>query len=372
MRDEIPLLKVFMADSVGDAVNKVLYSGYIGEGPKVIEFEEKLINYIGNDNILTVNSGTSALQIAYHICLNGDKDGEIITTPITCSATNTPIITNGAKIVWADVDPISGNICPNSIEQKITSKTRAIVAVHWGGNPCNMNRINEIASKYNIKVVEDGAHSFGTIYDGLPIGNHSDFIMHSFQAIKHLTTIDGGCLIIKDQDDYERAKLLRWYGISRDVNTKEVKDLRCELDVKEAGYKAHMNDVCATVGIENFKHIEWIIAKHRNNAEFYNQYFSDFENIVTVPQLPNSRSAYWLYTIHVNNQTEFMERMKSAGIMTSKVHSRNDTHTMFKDSLVDLPNAERFNNTHICIPVGWWLTEDDRDYIARKACEYAK
>lgn len=372
MKEQIPLFKVFMSDTAGDKVKEVLYSGFIGEGPKVVDFEEKLAEFVGNDNILTMNSGTAALQIAYHICLDGEKDGEIITSPITCTATNTPIVTNGAKVVWADVDPITGNICPDSIEEKITAKTKAIVAVHWGGNPCNMKRINEIAAKYNLKVVEDGAHSFGTIYDGKPIGNHSDFVMHSFQAIKHLTTVDGGCLITKSKEDYDRAKLLRWYGISREVNTKEVKDLRCELDVAEAGYKAHMNDVCATVGIENLKHMNWILEQHRNNAKFYNEVFSRAPNITTIPELPNSQSAYWLYTIHVSNQDEFMEKMKEDGIMVSKVHSRNDTHTMFKDSFVHLPNAEKFNSTHICIPVGWWLTEQEREYIAEKAIQYAR
>ncbi|MGF1705999.1 DegT/DnrJ/EryC1/StrS family aminotransferase [Enterovibrio baiacu] len=371
MGEMIPLFKVFMADTVADKVKDVLYSGFIGEGPKVVEFENELSKFVGNDKILTMNSGTAALQIAYHICLDGEKDAEIITTPITCTATNTPIITNGAKVVWADVDPITGNICPDSIEQKITPKTKAIVAVHWGGNPCDMNRINQIAKKHNIKVVEDGAHSFGTIYDGSPIGNHSDFVMHSFQAIKHLTTVDGGCLITKSKEDYERAKLLRWYGISRDVNTKEVKDLRCELDVAEAGYKAHMNDVCATVGIENLKHMDWLVSRHRENAAFYNEYFANNNNIKTVPELHNSRSAYWLYTIHVNNRDEFMEKMKNDGILVSKVHSRNDTHSMFKDSFEYLPNAEKFNETHICIPVGWWLTQEELQYIAEKVVQHA-
>ena len=377
----IPLFKVFMADSVSGKLNEVLRSGYIGEGPKVKEFESMLSNMIGNPHILTVNSGTSALHLAYHIALyhnevKGHKTNEnfeIITTPITCTATNTPIINNGAKIVWADVDPISGNIDPKDIESKITKNTRAISMVHWGGNPCEIAKINQIAKAHNLLTIEDGAHSMGAKYNGKMLGNDSDFLMYSFQAIKHITSIDGGCVVIKNKQDYERAKLLRWYGIDREPKTKEALDLRCELDVAEAGYKFHMNDVCATIGIENLKHLQWILEKHRDNAKFYDQAFSASKNVRISPENPNGKSAYWLYTIHLNNRDEVMKKMGEVGVLTSKVHARNDTHSMFgsfKNS--NLPNVEKFNDSHLCIPVGWWVTKEDREFIAEKIISFAK
>ncbi len=370
MKREVPLFKVFMADSVGDKVKEVLYSGFIGEGPRVAEFERKLSNYMGNNNVLTLNSGTAGLQIAYHMAINHSDNAEIISTPITCTATNTPIITNNAKIVWADVDPLSGSIDPNEIENKITKNTKAIVMVHWGGNPCDIEKINNIGKKYDIKVVEDGAHSMGTKYKGRPIGSDSDFIMFSLQAIKHITSVDGGLLVCKSKEDYARAKLLRWYGINRETN--ETKDLRCETDVAEAGYKAHMNDVCATIGSENFNHLSSIISKHRENAKFYDEAFKVNNNVTIIPENSDGESSYWLYTFHVENRDELMTKLKEFGIGASKVHARNDVHTMFKDFKSILPNTEKFERTHLCIPVGWWVSKEDREYIAEKVIKYAK
>lgn len=370
MKLNIPLFKVFMAEEVDEELLRVLHSGYIGEGPKVLEFEKELKEYMGNPFLATVNNGTAALHLAYHMSLYpdapkgyyNDNTKEIITTAITCTATNTPIIANGAKIVWADVDPITGNIDPKSIENKITKNTKAITMVHWGGNPCEIEQINRIAGDNNIKTVEDGAHAIGMEYQGKRIGNHSDFTAISLQAIKSITSIDGGILMMKKKIDYDRACLLRWYGIDRTV--REGIDLRCELDVAEAGYKFHMNDISATVGLANFKHISEIIGRQRANAKFYNEAFENNKKIIVAPENSDGKSAYWLYTIHVNNRDTIMNKLNEQGIMSSKVHARNDMHSMFDEFKTELPNTERFNATHLCIPVGWWVTDEQREIIA--------
>ncbi|MDR2772550.1 MAG: DegT/DnrJ/EryC1/StrS family aminotransferase, partial [Elusimicrobiota bacterium] len=149
-------------------------------------------------------------------------------------------------------------------------------------------------------------------------------------------------------------------------------DLRCELDVVEAGYKFHMNDVCAIIGTKNFEHVEDILSKHRDNAKFYNEAFKGQSAIITAPENPDGRSSYWLYTIHLNNRDEVMKNLTQDGIMSSKVHARNDIHSMFKEFQTTLVNAQKFNDTHLCIPVGWWVSKDDREYIAEKVIKYAK
>ena len=378
-KKQIPLFKVFMAEEVDKPLLEVLHSGYIGEGEQVLSFEKTLKDYFKNPYLTTLNNGTAGLHLAYHMALhqNGPKtwfnsnDSEIISTPITCTATNEPIIANGAKIVWADVDPITGSIDPDDIERKITPKTKAITMVHWGGNPCDIDRINDIAKKYNLKVIEDGAHAMGMEYKGKMIGNWSDYTMISLQAIKHITSVDGGILMMKSEKDYERAKLLRWYGIDRTI--REGIDLRCELDVPESGYKFHMNDVCAVIGHTNFKHVDEILKAQRENAAYYYEAFKGHDNIICCPENPNGKSAFWLFTIHLNNRDEVMQKMKEEGIMTSKVHARNDTHSMFADSYdSNLPGVEQFNRTHLCIPVGWWVTKEDRERIAKLIIKYAK
>ena len=265
----IPLFKVHFPETVKEDLWNTFTSGYIGQGPKVEEFEKQLGSFFKNKNVLTLNSGTSGLQLALRLS-NVTWGDEVISTPMTCTATNMPILAAGAKIVWADIDPKTGNIDPNDIEKKITAKTKAIMMVHWGGNPCDIEAIHKLAKDKNIKVIEDAAHAFGAHYQGKKIGSHSDFVVFSLQAIKHITTVDGGLLLCKSSEDYERGKLLRWYGIDREDNRK---DFRCEKDIKEWGYKFHMNDVCATIGLEQLKYVESIIEKQRKNAQFYDESF---------------------------------------------------------------------------------------------------
>ena len=378
MNKQIPLFKVFMSKGVDEPLIQTIHSGWIGEGPRVEEFETNLKEYFGNPNIVTLNNGTAALHLAYHMSLypnspktsHCDENAEIISTPITCTATNTPIINNGAKIVWADVDPITGNIDPYDIEKKITKNTKAIVMVHWGGNPCKIDEINEIAHRYGVKTIEDDAHGIAMKYKGKPCGNTSDFTCVSLQAIKCITSVDGGILMMKNKEDYDRALLLRWYGIDR--TRREGVDLRCEIDVAEAGYKFHMNDICALIGNENFKHMPELVGRSRENAKFYDEYFSNYDEVTIVPENPDGESSYWLYTIHVNNRDSVMNKLNEAGVMASKVHARNDTHSMFKEYYTNLPNVEKFNQTHLCIPVGWWVSDDDREYISEEVVKAVK
>ena len=378
MDKKIPLFKVFMADDVDEELLDVIHSGWIGEGPKVEIFEKRLKDFFGNDYLSTVNNGTSALHLAYHMSLyqnepkgySTNNDYEVISTAITCTATNTPIIANGTKIVWADVDPYTGNIDPRDIENKITNKTKAIVMVHLGGNPCKIKEINDIGRKYGIKVIEDAAHAIGMKYGGLRVGNYSDFTAISLQAIKSVTSVDGGILMMKNEQDYKRACLLRWYGIDRTI--REGVDLRCEIDVAEAGYKFHMNDVSAVIGMANFAHIDEIVGRQQDNAKFYNEAFSDNDKIIVAPENEDGESSCWLYTLHVNNRDTIMKELNSIGIMSSKVHARNDTHSMFADFKADLPNTSKFNQTHICIPVGWWVSNEDREYIADSVIKLVK
>lgn len=365
----VPLFKVFMAESVARELPKTLYSGYIGEGPKVVEFERALAAYIGTPHLLTCNAGTAALHLAYHMAIDHDRDAEVISTPITCTATNTPIVNLGARIVWADVDPLTGSIDPADVERKITQRTRAIAVVHWGGNPCDIARIAAIAAPRGIKVIEDNAHGWGSHYRSRPIGTDSDFTVYSLQAIKHVTSVDGGLLICRHEADYRRGKLLRWYGIDRE--SKEAVDLRCEIDVTEAGYKFHMNDVTATIGLENFKHLDEIVDRHRANAKFYDRAFRGHPRIRVVPENPAGRSAYGFYTFHVEDRDALMAKLKAAGIGASKVHARNDTHSMFAAFRAELKGAGRFHDTHLCIPVGWWVSDEDRAYVADKVLELA-
>lgn len=360
----IPLFKVFMSPTVDNPVTRVLHSGYIGQGAKVELFEKKLAFFIGNPYILTLNSGTSAIHLALRLA--GVKAGdEVISTPMTCTATNWPILAAGASIVWADINPQTGNIDPISIKRSLTKKTKAIIVVDWGGYPCDIDAIKKYTG--NIPIIEDAAHAFGTHYKGKMVGQSANFTCFSFQAIKHLTTVDGGALAVKNIKDYNRGKLLRWYGIDRESRSQHE---RIEIDVNEWGYKFHMNDISATIGLENLKHVKKILKAHRSNAQYYKTRLANLKNVRLLIEQPNDLSSFWLFTIKVQERDHFFEFMRKRNIMVSQVHRRNDSHPVVARFKKNLPGVDEFTKEMICIPVGWWLTPVNRKYIADTIKEY--
>jgi dTDP-4-amino-4,6-dideoxygalactose transaminase len=359
MKKTIPLFKVFMSESVMEPLKKVLLSSYIGQGPQVELFEKLLTDYLNNRCVLTLNNGTSGLHLALRLAGVGYGD-EVITTPLTCTATNWPILANGASPIWADIDPATANIDYKAIEALVTKKTKAIMMVHWGGYPCEIDEINTIANRFNLKTIEDCAHAFGAKYKGKMVGNHSDFCCFSFQAIKHFTTVDGGMLTCKDEAQYRRGKLLRWYGIDRESPRQ---DFRCEEDIQEWGYKFHMNDICATIGIEQLKFVDKILSSHRANARYYSSSLKNMTGITFLEEKPDRIASYWLYTMKVERREDFVRHMKECGIAVSRVHERNDKHTCVSQFKRNLPRLEDFVKTMICIPVGWWVEAEDREYV---------
>jgi dTDP-4-amino-4,6-dideoxygalactose transaminase len=385
MIDTIQLFKVHMAPTAAEEVTKVLNSGYIGQGPKVEIFENKLREYFNLDYLVTLNSGTSGLHLALHLLKNpsknaipaeygsvlinwpGIEDGdEILATALTCTASNWPILANNLKIKWVDIDPTTLNMDLDDLERKITPKTKAIIVVHWGGYPNDLDRLKQIQQKafslygFNPAIIEDGAHSFGSTYKGKRLGNHGNMVMYSLQAIKHVTSIDGGILTLPHNDLYNRAKLMRWYGIDREGNRK---DFRCEANIQEWGYKFHMNDVCATVGIENLAHADSIIQRHQSNADYYDDKLKNVEGVTLLTRHPDRRSAFWIYSMLVENRDGFMEYMKKCNIVVSQVHERNDKHSCVREFASPLPTLDKTIGKVVAIPVGWWISDEEREYI---------
>ena len=374
MKQTIPLFKVYMSKTAKDEVGKVLDSGYIGQGPKVDEFESKLKERFKTDYVLTTNSATSAEHLAIHLLKkpfdkwkginNGD---EILSPAMSCTATNFPSLANNLKIKWVDTDPNTINMDLDDLTRKITPSTKAIMIVHWGGYPNDLDKIKEIQNKayenmgFKPAVIEDCAHAFGSKFNGQPIGSHGNICTFSFQAIKHLTSVDGGALVLPYQNLYDRGKLLRWYGIDRTTNKR---DMRCESDISEWGYKFHMNDVNATIGMENLKEVdENVIRIHKNNAIFYDDNLKNITGITLLQRDPRMESSFWIYSILVDKKQDFMDYMKECGIMVSQVHERNDIHSALREYKSLLPNLDKTTPKLISIPVGWWVTNEQREYI---------
>lgn len=360
----IPLFKVLMSPSAATATAEVLNSGYIGQGPKVEAFEQRLRGHLDTSRLVTVNSCTSALHLALHMVRNG-VGGEVISTPLTCSATNFAILANGYRICWADVDPRTCNICLDSVKKKISPNTKAVVVVHWGGQPVDLIRLREIQDYceeqfgHRPPVIEDCAHSWGSEYAGRPVGTFGNYAAFSFQAIKHLTTGDGGLLVCPDDGECRRAKLLRWFGLDRESSA----DFRCSQNVREWGFKFHMNDIAAAIGLENFGPSLDAVRVHRENAAYYDEALADCPGVTLLA--PTGSSAAWIYTLRVRDRDKFKEKMATAGVAASQVHSRNDVYDCMKSFRCNLPGMDLLEKDMIAIPCGWWVTPADREYVVK-------
>jgi dTDP-4-amino-4,6-dideoxygalactose transaminase len=354
----IPLVKPFLppCEVLLPELKNILYSGYIAEGEAVYQFENTFKKYINNPYCLAVNSGTAALHLA-EILVGIKTNDEVISTPMTAEPTNTSIAMIGAKVVWGDVNQNNGLLDPDEVVKLITEKTKAIIVVHYAGMVCDMDGFNAISEKYNIPIIEDAAHALGGQYNGQMIGSGRNMTIFSFQAIKHITTGDGGILTVVNDFDFERARKLRWFGLDK-------KKSRLENDITEVGYKYAMNNINATIGNIQMKYIDSIIGKYIENGKYYDEVLKNTNGVELVNYHKNTQPSYWLYTLKVDRREEFIKMMNANDVITSPLHHRNDTHSIFKKSKRDLPNMEIFYNSFVHIPCGWWVTSEDRERIA--------
>lgn len=358
----IPLFKVHMSKTVDKPLLKTLHSGWVGEGQKVAEFEKTMGEYVGNPKCFALSSATHGLHLALRLAGIGPGD-DVITTPLTCAATVWPILYQGANIVWADIKTDDLNIDPVSVKQRITERTKAILAVHWGGYPCDLEELGKIAKENNLVLIEDAAQALGATYKKTKIGDceYSDAAVVSFQAIKALNTVDGGMLFTSREDFERRGHLMSWFGIDRHGHRK---DLRCAVDIKEYGYKYHMNDVAALIGLENLKELDRNLKTARENDRYYRENLKNVPGLTLLQNGEDRQSSCWLFTVLVEGHSSFFWKMGERGIMVSKVHTRNDLHScvsQFRRN--DLTGLEMVNESIACLPVGWWVTKEDREYI---------
>lgn len=353
----IPLVKPYIApsDEMMPSIKDVLYSGYIAEGEAVYTFENRLGELIANPKVLALNSGTAALHIALSI-LNVGPGDEVISTPMTAEPTNTTIALTGAKIVWGDVDAATGLLDPNSVRRKITDRTKAIMLVHYAGMVCDMDEFNKIYEETGIPIIEDSAHCFGGKFAGKIIGSNSRFTCFSFQAIKQMTTVDGGAIAFQNDEDMNVARKLRWFGLDKKLP-------RLENDITRAGFKYGMNNVTAAIGNIQLNHVLDIIEKYIANGQYYDEALKGTEGVTLVPYYSNTEPSYWLYTMRVENRSDFCKMMEGKGIMASPLHHRSDTHSVFASSRCELPQLEEWYKSFVHIPCGWWVDKETREKV---------
>ena len=343
-------------------LNKVLSGRWIGQGPMVDKFEKKFKQkFTKNYPTVATGSGTDSLHLAY--ILAGLKKGdEVITTIFTCTATNIPLLYMGVKIKFADIDISTMNISVESVKKLISKKTKAIICVHYGGLPCDMDELQKLANKYRIPIIEDAAHAMGAKYKNKTIGSISDFTTFSFQAIKHFTTGDGGMLSIKNKKLYAPARRIRWFGINRENKQKGTWDN----DVTEVGYKYQMTDIAATLGCDSLDDFRKIHSYRRKIFNIYLNELSKNGNVLCINEDNKKKyHAAWLFTIAVENKDFLQKKLREYKIETNQVHFRNDRYSIFKKFVIGkkFKNMDFLENKYLVLPLHHKVSESQAKYI---------
>lgn len=345
-----------------DEVAKVLKSRWIGQGPRVAEFEQVFSRrFGGNGRSLAVGSGTDAMHLSY--ILAGLQPGDEVITPVfTCTATTIPFLYMDVKFRFADVDPETLNINVAHVRELVNEKTRAIVCVHYGGLPCDMEELLSIGRAYNIPVIEDAAHALGATYHGKTIGSISPFTMFSFQAIKHITTGDGGMLIVQDPDLAVKGERVRWFGIDRSNKQKGT----WENDIYEVGYKYQMTDISAAMGLAAMEEFEETLAYRQKLFRVYEEELKGFSGIKLIGSGVTDRThAAWLCTAIVEKRVDFMKYLRDNKIESAQVHYRNDRYSILGGRRDDLPMMDAIEDKYIVLPLNNHLTEDQIRYVCQ-------
>jgi len=359
MSKEYNLFYPYIPEEAKKRARETLDSRWIGQGPQVDEFEwffEKQIS--GEHRAIAVNSGTSALHLAY--ILAGIHDGDEVICPVfSCSATMTPLLYQRAKAVFADIEPDSLNIDVDSVASLMSDRTAAIVGVHYGGFPCDLERLQDIADHWGVPIIEDAAQAIGATHNGVKIGQTSDFAAFSFQAVKILTTADGGMLTIKDASLEEKAKRIRWFGIDRKAKFAD----RWKKDISEVGYKYQMTDISAAMGIEGMKVLDQTLAHYKEMFDAYREGLQGVAGIKLIQEKPYAVPSYWLATVIVERRDDLKRKLAEYHIESDPTHYRCDRYSIFGGKVDHCPNMDAIEDKYLLLPMHYHISTEDIRHI---------
>lgn len=349
------------------AVVDVLKSDYLTTGPMVAEFEKRVAEYVGAKYAVAVSNGTAALHVA---CLAaGIEEGdEVVTSPITFAASANCILYCGGTPVFADIDRDTYNISPEEVEKKITEKTRAIIPVHYTGQPCEMEKIHQIAKKHNLMVIEDAAHALGAVYQGKKVGALSDMTCFSFHPVKPITTGEGGMITTNDEKLYQRLLLFRSHGITREEELLSENQGAWYYEQVELGYNYRITDIGCALGNSQLNKLDGFIERRREIAKRYDEAFADCDGIKTPKQLPGCDSGWHLYMIQVlkKDRKKVFNKLRAAGVGVNVHYIPVYHHPYYQKNgyeQVHCREAEIFYERAISLPIFPGLTKEQQEYV---------
>jgi perosamine synthetase len=350
----IPIYKPYMPDNIITEINEILYSGQLGYGKYGKIFENKLQNFIGCDYILSVSSYNTAMLIILS-ALGLKENDEIIASPVSCLASNQPFAIKGLNVIWADVNPRTGSLCPDDVRSKITKKTKAVFHNHFCGYLGEIDLINSIGKEFGIPVIDDGIEAFASQYKGNRLGNvGTDVTVFSFQTVRLPNTIDGGAIVFKNKELYDKALLIRDYGIDRSKFRTIEGEINPDCDITLEGYAGLMSELNSHIGIKQMDDIENLLNIQKSNAAIWNAKLEDVKNITSLKLTADSVPNYWVYGTLCKNKSQAIQNFKKNGFYATGVHVNNNIYSVF-DNKCFLKGVNEFMNQFVAIPSGWWV-----------------
>ena len=362
-RPMIPLYKPHMPSGAGAAVSAVLESGQIAGDGNLPEFESKLREFLGTRYLVATAEFSRSLEMALRMAGLGPGD-TILLSPLACLATTMPIVQTGARPVWCDIEPDTGNLDPREILRKEATGAKAVLLYHWVGTPADIERIRRAARDGGLKVIEDAGEALGAEYGGSRVGAHGfDYSVFSFSPVRHITTGEGAAITFHDEQQYEIARLWRRYGIPPAEFRDELGEIRPQCDIRIPGFHNYMNRIAGAIGTLQMACLPTIVETQRNNGSFFDEMLSKIAGIRLLRRPAHCIPSYWVYCFTCERRDDLLRKLREARIYASKVHMRNDSYSCFGTGPADLPGVAEFERTQLSIPSGWWVTDTDREYI---------
>jgi dTDP-4-amino-4,6-dideoxygalactose transaminase len=349
----IPLYKPYMPEELPE-LNKILHSGALAYGKWGRAFESKIAEFISNEKVLVVNSYNAAALVAL-TAMGINSGDEVIASPMSCLASNQPIVTQGAKIIWADIDPSTGTLDPNSVKSKITSKTKVIFHNHHCGYPGYINEINAMAKAHGLYVVDDAIEAFGTEYNNKKIGNlGTDITLFSFQTVRLPNAIDGGGLSFNNEELFKKALKIRDLGVDRSIFRDQTGEISKECDISLPGFGATMSEINSYIGCIQMNDIEQLLTRQSHNGRKWIEIIQDkYPEINLLRFSENVVPNYWVFGMLVPDKLKYINLFREQGFYASGVHLNNNEYSVFKNHEM-LPGTQDFYNKFIALPSGWW------------------
>lgn len=348
----VPLFKPYMPEL--PEMSEILHSGALACGNYTKKFENKLKEFFGTPYLIVTSTFDNAISVAL-TTLGITFGDEVIISPMACLASTQPYLSSGLSIKWSDIDPMRGTLSPESVEEKITLKSKAIIHNHYCGYPGYIDEVNTLGKKYGIPVIDDGIECFGSEYKGKKIGNcGTDVTIFSLTAVRIPNCIDGGIVIFKDKSNYEKSLLIRDNGIDRLKFRDDIGEINPECDINLVGYSATMSNVNGYIGLKQMDDVENLLHSHRNQASKWLEYFSNQSQYIPI-HCEDSKPNYWVFGILADQKRDTIIKFRDMGYYASGVHIDNSLYSVFGKNEKSLLGVIEFYKKFVAIPCGWWM-----------------